>query len=70
MSLYVRPREGERFLDITTREPIPAEGLEVPASPFWLRAIRRGDVLEGKPKAAAPKRATRKTKERLAPPED
>lgn len=69
MILYVRPREGQRFLDIETREPIPAEGLEVPASPFWRRAIRRGDVLEGRPKSTT-KRATRKTKERLAPPED
>lgn len=61
MPLYVKPRDGyvvrqpERDM-----APLPAEGGKVQRSPYWLRRLRDGDVVEipapakSKPSAKAP----------------
>lgn len=48
-SARVRPLEGLIFRDPETLEPIPAEGVEVPLTPFWRRALGRGDVVRCEP---------------------
>lgn len=56
MTLFVKPRSGylvrhpER--DMT---PLPADGAKVPRSPYWLRRLRDGDVIECSPPKPAAK---------------
>lgn len=47
-TMYVIPESGRRVIDPVTRQAIPAEGAEVPRTPYWLRRVREGDVREGK----------------------
>jgi hypothetical protein len=51
MKIYpVAGHEGLR--DPVTRRKIPAEGLEVPETPFWLRRLAHGDVTDEAPARA------------------
>ncbi|EME69716.1 hypothetical protein H261_11799 [Paramagnetospirillum caucaseum] len=44
--LHLKPAEGLVIRDPATGRPIPAHGASVPASPFWRRLARHGDVVE------------------------
>ena len=58
--VYVRPKDG-LIVRIPGRlhEVLPADGMTVTisaADPYWQRRIDDGDVIVGKPKAAAQKK--------------
>ena len=42
--LNVKPVSGRLVRHPETGEPVPAEGLAVPRSPYWLRRLQDGDV--------------------------
>lgn len=43
--MFVKPTPGRNVRDPAHRgKHIPAEGLEVPATTYWLRRLRDGDV--------------------------
>ena len=45
--LNVKPVSGRLVRHPETGEPVPAEGLAVPRSPYWLRRLKDGDVIPG-----------------------
>lgn len=51
--MYVIPKNGIVIRDPDLKTHLPAEGREVPDTPFWHRRIMDGDVTVGK--APAPK---------------
>lgn len=53
--MYVLPAPGLQIRDPIKRDLIPKAGREVSDSdPYWIRRIATGDVVLGKPPAAAP----------------
>lgn len=42
--MFVKPTNAP-VLHPATRQPIPAEGIEVPEDTYWLRRVRCGDVV-------------------------
>ena len=42
--LNVKPVSGRLVRHPETGEPLPAGGLAVPRSPYWLRRLKGGDV--------------------------
>lgn len=42
--LNVKPVSGRLVRHPETGEPLPAGGLVVPRSPYWLRRVKDGDV--------------------------
>lgn len=54
--MYVKPAPGLAVRDPELRDLLPAEGREVPASAYWLRRLRDGDVVEAPRPAPAPAR--------------
>jgi len=42
--MRVRPRPGFVVRDPETKQPVPAEGREVPASTYWMRRVKDGDL--------------------------
>ncbi len=52
-TMHVKPSSEKLVvLDPTTRRRIPAEGLEVPRTTYWMRRLRAGEVVEFTPKPA------------------
>lgn len=51
-TVFVKPAAGRNVRDPATKKHIPAEGIQVPRSSYWLRRLRDGDVLA----AEAPQR--------------
>ncbi|GAA4258943.1 DUF2635 domain-containing protein [Azospirillum formosense] len=52
--MYVKPKPGALVRDPETREPLPAEGAEVPENQYWMRRLADGDVVRaGRPTVAA-----------------
>ncbi len=47
--MFVKPAAGRLVRDPITRVPLPDAGAEKPASSFWLRRLRDGDVVEATP---------------------
>lgn len=47
--MYVVPADGRLIRDPNTFERVPDTGREVPRTVYWLRALKRGDVIEGDP---------------------
>ena len=47
--LNVKPVSGRLVRHPETGEPLPAEGLAVPRSPYWLRRLKDGDVTPATP---------------------
>ncbi len=43
-TIVVKPAAGLRVLDPDTRQPLPAEGAEVPRNTYWERRLNDGDV--------------------------
>lgn len=43
-NISIKPVLGRLVRHPETGEPIPAEGLVVPRSPYWLRRLKDGDV--------------------------
>lgn len=51
-TMLVKPAANRRVLDPQTRQPLPAEGAEVPRGTYWMRRLADGDVVETtKPKS-------------------
>lgn len=57
-TVFVKPAAGRQVRDPATKKHIPAEGIKVPRSSYWLRRLRDGDVLAADP-AAEGERPTR-----------
>ena len=65
--LTVRPAEGRTVRDPQTRAALPPdEWSSVPRSPYWIRRLRDGDVLEQQQprEAAAAPRSARAAREK------
>lgn len=58
-TITVYPVAGRLVRHPDTGEAVPAEGIAVPRTPFWLRRLRGGDVSAARPDRAA----TKETKE-------
>lgn len=43
--MFVKPSPGVRVRDPVTKLHIPAAGVEVPESSYWIRRLRSGDVV-------------------------
>lgn len=52
--MFVKPADGLVIPDPDRRDALPAEGREVPASDFWLRRLRDGDVVMAEAPREAP----------------
>lgn len=52
---YLKPGDGLKVVDPDTGEPLPADGADVPKTPYWLRRLRDGDVT----RTARPKTRTK-----------
>lgn len=53
--IFLVPRPGYIVRDPETKKPLPAEGMEVEKSSYWVRRIQAGDVsivVISKPKPA------------------
>ena len=50
--MYIKPLAGIVIPDPDRFDRLPAEGREVPASDFWLRRLRDGDVVISEAPAA------------------
>lgn len=50
--MFVKPTPGLKVRDPETRAFLPNEGREVPASIYWTRRLRDGDVVKATPVAA------------------
>ncbi len=44
--MFVKPKPGIKVRDPISTEHLPESGKEVPASSYWIRRLRSGDVLE------------------------
>lgn len=42
--IFLVPRPGYIVRDPETKKPLPAEGMEVERSSYWVRRIQAGDV--------------------------
>lgn len=49
--MFVKPAPGLVIPDPDRLDMLPADGRDVPASDFWLRRLRDGDVVEATPPA-------------------
>lgn len=58
--IFLVPRFGNIVRDPDTKNPLPAEGMEVERSSYWVRRIQAGDV--SVVSASKPKTARSKTK--------
>lgn len=54
-TIRIKPRAGLRVLYPGTTQALPAEGGSVPASSYWLRRLRDGDVEKVVEAASNPK---------------
>jgi hypothetical protein len=43
--MFVKPAPGRQVRDPISKRHLPAEGADVPATGYWLRRVREGDVL-------------------------
>ncbi|MCP1375390.1 DUF2635 domain-containing protein [Dyella lutea] len=51
--LYLTPKAGVTVRDPKTGKPLAESGESKPATSYWLRRLRDGDVIQGKPPKAA-----------------
>ena len=47
--MKVYPARGRLVRHPWTGEPVPATGLTVPCSPYWMRRLRDGDLTTARP---------------------
>ena len=47
--MKVYPAKGRLVRHPWTGEPVPATGLTVPCSPYWMRRLRDGDLTTARP---------------------
>lgn len=47
--MFVKPADGLRVLDPRHKQPLPADGREVPDNAYWTRRLRDGDVIAAEP---------------------
>ncbi len=52
--MFVKPKTGLVVRDPVSKRALPAEGADVPASGYWMRRLRDGDVIVSEPPEAAP----------------
>ncbi len=43
--MFVKPAPDRKVRDPITKRHIPADGVEVPESAYWVRRVASGDVL-------------------------
>lgn len=46
-TMFVRPAQGLKIRDLESGHYLPETGQSVPRTPFWLRRLKDGDVIEG-----------------------
>ncbi len=51
--MFVKPLDGLTVRDPRSRVPLPADGVEVPETSFWLRRLRDKSIAIAEPAAAA-----------------
>lgn len=61
--IFVKPPEGSMVKDPQTLLPLPERGKQVPASSYWLRRLRDGDVVRAEPGEAPKKKKKAKKAE-------
>jgi len=49
--MFVKPKAGLLVRNPVTREPLPAEGAEVPDNDYWQRRLLDGDIAPVQPAA-------------------
>jgi hypothetical protein len=61
-TIYIKPTSPKiPVKDPETRRPLADEGEHKPKSPFWMRRLRDGDVVEATPPKAAKAAASTNT---------
>lgn len=58
--IFLVPRPGNIVRDPDTKNPLPAEGMEVERSSYWVRRIQAGDVSITVISKSKPARKTKK----------
>ena len=59
MTMFVKPKPGGLVRQPERKfQPLPAEGKLVPKSPYWIRRLRAGDVVEAKEEKPKPAEKT------------
>jgi len=53
-TLYLKPADGLTVIDPATGKALPAEGMPVESSLYWMRRLREGDVTELQTQLEAP----------------
>ncbi len=53
--MFVKPAPGLVIRDPDLKDLLPVEGREVPATDYWNRRVRDGDVIQAEPAKAAKK---------------
>lgn len=53
-TFFIKPAEGLRIADPKTGDYLPAGGMLMPRSGFWIRRLKDGDVIEVKQGAQSP----------------
>lgn len=51
--MFIKPAPGMSIIDPDLRDRLPAEGRDVPETPYWHRMKLAGDVVEAVPSVAA-----------------
>ena len=54
--MKVYPAKGRLVRHPWTGDPVPATGLTVPCSPYWMRRLRDGDLTTARPAETSPDR--------------
>lgn len=69
--MYVVPTDNLKVFDVIRRDMLPPEGREVKVSNYWLRRVKVGDCVLGKPaaKTQAPKPQPKKESKKQEPKE-
>lgn len=61
-NVRLKPAPGALLRNPSTRAIVPAEGLEVERSPYWLARLADGSAVEIQPDAERPRSASTKAK--------
>jgi hypothetical protein len=61
-TFFIRPKEGLRIADPQTGDYLPAGGMLMPRSGFWLRRLKDGDVIAVAPPVAQSKSKAKEAK--------
>ena len=62
-TFFIKPAPGLRIADPQTGDYLPAGGMLMPRSGFWLRRLKDGDVIETKAATPAKEKSAKADKE-------